>query len=361
MFDNDQRQAGVLQPSQQASDLLEFAGTETGAEFVDEQNVRPRGQRPGQVEQFLLAARERRRQVVRGPGQPDKLERVGVEEYGVAVAARAHDGHVVRHSEVPQRMGNLERAIQTESTEVVRGFAAHVVSLQRDGAPAGLVDAGYHIDEGGLAGTVWTYEAECPSYSTAQHTAKREFVERALREIKPARVLDAGANTGEFSLMAAAAGASVVSIDRDPETVAALWRSATAAGADILPLVVDLARPTPPAGWRGREQFGFLERAEGFFDCALLLAVTHHLMVTDRIPPDQIFDALASLTTRWLIIEYVGPQDPMFRRLARGRDVLYHSYTRDVFEECARRSFDIVNSLGIPSSDRAIYLLCRKS
>ena len=116
----------------------------------------------------MLAARERRRQVVRGPGQPDKLERVGVEEYGVAVAARAHDGHVVRHSEVPQRMGNLERAIQTESTEVVRGFAAHVVSLQRDGAPAGLVDAGYHIDEGGLAGTVWTYEAECPASEGVQ-------------------------------------------------------------------------------------------------------------------------------------------------------------------------------------------------
>jgi hypothetical protein len=209
--------------------------------------------------------------------------------------------------------------------------------------------------------SVWSnYEAACPSYSPAQHAAKRQFVERALHEIKPARVLDAGANAGEFSLMAAAAGASVVSIDRDPETVAALWRSATAAGADILPLVVDLARPTPPAGWRGEEQAGFLERAEGFFDCVLLLAVTHHLIVTDQIPPDQIFDAIASLTTRWLVIEYVGPQDPMFRRLARGRDALYQSYTRPVFEECARRSFEIVNSLDIPSSDRAIYLLSRK-
>ena len=39
------------------------------------------------------------------------------------------------------------------------------------------------------------------------------------------------------------------------------------------------------------------------------LAVTHHLMVTDQIPPAEIFDSLADLTTRWLIIEYVGPQD----------------------------------------------------
>jgi SAM-dependent methyltransferase len=212
-----------------------------------------------------------------------------------------------------------------------------------------------------VASTWSSYEAACPSYSPEQQAAKRQFAERVLREINPSRVLDVGSNTGEFSLMAAAAGASVVAIDSDPETVAALWRSATAAGAFILPLVVDFARPTPPAGWRGREHAGFLERAEGFFDCVLLLAVVHHLMVTDQIPLAEIFDTLASITTNWLVVEYIGPSDPMFRRLARGRDALYQGYSRPVFEECARRSFDIVTSLDIPSSDRALYLLRRKS
>jgi SAM-dependent methyltransferase len=212
------------------------------------------------------------------------------------------------------------------------------------------------------AASTWSeYETRCPSYSKEQQAAKRQFVERTLREIHPSRVLDIGSNTGEFSLMAAAAGASVVSIDSDPETVAALWGIASAAGADILPLVVDFARPTPPAGWRGREHAGFLERAEGFFDCVLALAVTHHLMVTDQIPLAEIFETLASITTRWLLIEYVGPADPMFRRLTRGRDALYQSYGRSVFEECARRSFDVQTSLDIASSDRALYLLRRKA
>jgi SAM-dependent methyltransferase len=211
------------------------------------------------------------------------------------------------------------------------------------------------------AASLWSsYEAACPSYSDGQQAAKRQFVERTVREIKPSRVLDVGSNNGEYSLMAAAAGAEVVSIDSDPETVAALWRAANASGACILPLVVDFARPTPPAGWLGREHAGFLERAEGFFDCILFLAVIHHLMVTDQIPLAQIFDAIARLTTRWVVIEYVGPQDPLFHRLARGRDALYGWYSRPVFEECARRSFDIVNSIDIPSSDRAIYLLRRK-
>ena len=211
------------------------------------------------------------------------------------------------------------------------------------------------------AASAWSdYEAACPSYSDEQQTAKRQFVERALREMKPSRVLDIGANTGEFSLIAAASGASVVSIDRDPESIAGLWRSASAARADILPLVVDFARPTPPAGWRGREQPGFLERAEGCFDCVLLLAVIHHLMVTDRIPLAEIFDATADITSCWLLAEYVGAGDPMFRRLARGRDALHRGYNRSVFEESARLRFNIVNSFDIPSSGRALYVLRKK-
>jgi len=213
-----------------------------------------------------------------------------------------------------------------------------------------------------VTASAWSgYQTDCPSYTAEQHTAKREFVQRMLGEIKPSRVLDVGSNTGEFSLMAAAAGASVVSIDTDPESVAALWRSANNAGADILPLVVDFARPTPAAGWRCQEQDSFLERAEGFFDCAFFLAVTHHLMVTDQIPLDQIFEVAASVTSRWLLIEYVGPADPMFRRLTRGRDSLYAGFSRQVFETCARSHFDVVSSLTIPSSDRALYLLTRKS
>lgn len=210
--------------------------------------------------------------------------------------------------------------------------------------------------------SIWSdYETSCPSYSKEQQTIKREFVQRVLHDIRPSRVLDVGSNTGEFSLMAAAAGASVVSIDSDPESVADLWRSADKAGADVLPLVVDFARSTPATGWRGSEHAAFLDRAEDFFDCVLFLAVTHHLIVTDRLPLVQIFDALANITTRWLIIEYVGPEDAMFRALARGRDALYEWFNRSAFDETARRSFDIVECLEIPSSHRAVYLLRRKA
>lgn len=200
-----------------------------------------------------------------------------------------------------------------------------------------------------------------PAVPSTQPAAHREFVARALNQIRPARVLNVGASGCEFSLMAAAAGASVVFIDGDAEAVSAMWHSAVAADADILPLVVDLARPTPPAGWLCSENAGFIERAQNYFDCAVLFDISHQIMVAGQIPLARIFDALAALTTRWLLIEYVGPQDPAFQRLARGRDALYRWYGRPVFEDCATSGFEIVNSVDIASSDRALYLLRRKS
>ncbi len=80
---------------------------------------------------------------------------------------------------------------------------------------------------------------------------------------RPRRVLDVGANTGHFSEMAARAGASVVAIDGDTAVVGDIWRRASAEKLDILPLVVNLAQPTPPTGWRNRECPSFLDRATG--------------------------------------------------------------------------------------------------
>ena len=94
------------------------------------------------------------------------------------------------------------------------------------------------------------YESARPCYSAEQHAAKGRFVAEALGAMSPRRLLDVGANAGEYSLMAAQAGASVVAIDSDPAPVGALWHKAHGSGADILPLVVDFARPSPALGWR---------------------------------------------------------------------------------------------------------------
>ncbi len=206
-------------------------------------------------------------------------------------------------------------------------------------------------------GSAWSGYADANSYSPQAAAAKNAFIEQALAEYRPARVLDVGANTGRFSELAAAHGASVVAVDSDPVVVGRLWRRARATGAGILPLVVDIARPRPATGWRNRECPSFLARCEGHFDCVLMLALVHHLMVTERIPMAEVVALAADLTTHLAIVEFVGPGDPMFRRLLRGRERLYKGITEAAFEACVRERFEVVRRQPLEGSERVLYLL----
>jgi len=200
---------------------------------------------------------------------------------------------------------------------------------------------------------------ESHSYTNEDFIAKENFVRQALRERPGRRILDVGANTGHFSQLAAESGASVVAIDSDSECVGRLWQRAQTRHLDILPLVLDLTRPSAAQGWRNRECQSFLKRAAGGFDVVLMLALLHHLLVTNRIPLEEVLDQAAELTTGTLVIEYIGPQDPMFQGLARGREHLHADYNQSVFEQACGRRFRIHRQTRLSGADRALYF-CQK-
>jgi SAM-dependent methyltransferase len=187
--------------------------------------------------------------------------------------------------------------------------------------------------------------------------AKQRFVESAIAASKPKHVLDVGCNTGYFSFFAARSGARVVGVDHDPEVLGQVYRDAKKEGLDVLPLAVDLARPSPRLGWRNSEIPSFLDRAEGAFDLVMMLAVLHHILVQDRIPLQDVLKLAAELTTSSLIIEFVPPSDPLFRRIARGRDHLHTGLTEAAFETAAGELFAIERKEPLPETDRVIYLL----
>jgi SAM-dependent methyltransferase len=209
-----------------------------------------------------------------------------------------------------------------------------------------------------VASSTWSaYMDGNNNYSRSQFAAKEAFVSGVLRDFSPRRVLDVGCNSGHFSFLAARNGAETVAIDLDPVMVGHVWRRATAEGIDLLPLVVNLARPTPATGWNNLENPSFLDRARKRFDLVLMLAIIHHLWVTDRVPVEEILENLADFTTDLALIEYVGPQDPMFRKLTRGRDDLHRDLTPTAFEAMCQERFDIVRSTALEHSARRLYLL----
>jgi SAM-dependent methyltransferase len=205
-------------------------------------------------------------------------------------------------------------------------------------------------------GAAGSYLQREHNYRPEEWNSKQRFVDAALEAHRPQRVLDIGSNTGHFSLAAARRGARVVAIDRDPGVAGLLFAAARRESLDVLPLAVDIARPAGACGWNNGECPSFPERARGKFDCVLLLALLHHLLVNDRAPLDSVVDLIAALTTRMAIVEYVDPADAQFQRLMRGREALHSQLTREVFQGEIRRCFTIVESLQVTPS-RTVYLL----
>lgn len=194
-------------------------------------------------------------------------------------------------------------------------------------------------------------------YDARDIETKRRIVAEMIASVAPARVLDVGANTGEFSALAAQ-HAPVIALDVDEQSVNGIYERAAAEHLPISPLVGNFARPTPAEGWDNAESSALLERLAGQCDLVLMLAVIHHLRVTEGIPMARVLATAARVTGRHLIIEYVGPGDPMFQVLARGRDTLYGDCVRAEFERLATEYFTIVRSEGL-ANGRRLYLLGR--
>jgi SAM-dependent methyltransferase len=170
----------------------------------------------------------------------------------------------------------------------------------------------------------WSDYAQTAShYSAADVKRKQQFVKNALERTRPARVLDIGANTGTYSLLAADAGAEAVALDSDAAALEVLWEAASEQNKPVTVLVANIARPTPAAGWCNREHFSLLDRLAGKFDLVLMLAVIHHLILREQLPLGHIGELCAGLTRRWLLVEWVPPSDPMYQEWLRGRDDLY--------------------------------------
>jgi SAM-dependent methyltransferase len=205
--------------------------------------------------------------------------------------------------------------------------------------------------------STWSDYAETAThYSDEDHGRKRGFVTQALMAARPANVLDVGCNTGVYSNLAADAGAAVVSVDTDVQAVDRLCASLKDSGRNIQPLCVDLAHPTPAAGWENREYASFLSRCTGHFDTVMMLAVLHHLLLRNQVPLDRIAALCSSLTTRRLILEWVPATDPKFQELLRGRGAIYTHITEAAFREAFAVFFATVDEQTLANGRIMLHL-----
>jgi hypothetical protein len=189
-------------------------------------------------------------------------------------------------------------------------------------------------------GSEWAnYTATLTHYTAQESAQKLDWVRDVLEDLKPARVLDIGANSGVFSALAASSGAQVVALERDAAAAESLYRMSRKSQLSIQTIHADFARPTPAVGWKNRETSTLLHRLEAKSDLVLMLAVIHHLILMEQIPIRSIIELAHRLTGRYLVIEWVPVTDPMFQSLMRGRDSLYGCLTEDDLLTACRGRF----------------------
>ena len=207
-------------------------------------------------------------------------------------------------------------------------------------------------------GTEWADYYEDTNYTPEGFDDKRKAVEEFIAEIRPRTVWDLGGNIGTFSRIAAAAGAYTVSFDIDPACVEMNYlRIRRENEENLLPLLLDLANPSPGAGWENRERMTLFER--GPADAVLALALLHHLAIGNNLPLDKAARFFARIG-RHLLIEFVPKSDSQVRRLLVTREDIFETYTREGFERAFGEVFTIKRRVPLSGSERALYIMEKK-
>ena len=204
------------------------------------------------------------------------------------------------------------------------------------------------------SGTEWADYYETAHCSLEE---KSRLVSRMLDRVKPTpgMVWDLGANTGRFSRLASQLGAYTVSWDLDPAAVEKNHLECISEVEEsLLPLLLDLANPSPGLGWAHEERESLLER--GPTDLIMALALIHHLAISNNLPLRDIA-AFFSKLTRFLIIEFVPKEDMRVQQLLASRVDIFPEYNPASFEELFSVNFDISAKERLPGTERDIYLM----
>ncbi len=206
-----------------------------------------------------------------------------------------------------------------------------------------------------LTKTEWGNYYKETNYSDEAFEEKKRIVSEFLDLAKPRTVWDLGANTGVFSRLAGRRGIPTVAYDIDPVAVELNYREVVKGKETaVLPLVLDLANPSPAIGWAGAERDSWLAR--GPVDAVLALALIHHLAISNNLPFAMIAETLRRTCGR-LIIEFVPKSDSQVRRLLQTREDVFPGYTREGFETEFGRYFAIERSVPVKGSERTLYLM----
>lgn len=204
----------------------------------------------------------------------------------------------------------------------------------------------------------WNSYETVNSYDNQATQTKEEFTRRFASAVKPTILWDIGCNTGKYADIALQAGAvKAIGFDSDAEAVETAFARSAKTGTSFLPLVLDLANPSPGQGWRGIERKSLLDRANA--DGMIAYAVLHHLSIGRNIPLAEAVSWLTDIAPEG-VIEFVEKEDPMVRQMLRLRTDIFDDYHRDAFLAEIRKRAEIVETCEVIKGRRLLVWYRRR-
>ncbi|MBS1627930.1 MAG: hypothetical protein JSR09_04370 [Bacteroidetes bacterium] len=206
--------------------------------------------------------------------------------------------------------------------------------------------------------SVWNdyYETNIESNEYLQH--KQIVVEDWLKKIGPVSVADIGANTGNFSFIAAKYSGKVYAFDSDTNCIEDLFTKCKELQLqNITCAVEDMANPAPGMGWMNEEKIALLNRLK--VNIVLALAVLHHLCITKYLPFEFVAKLFAHISEEYLIIEFVPKEDSKVKLLLTNREDIFIDYTEENFKKQFSIYFEFIEEISLNTSTRKLFL-CRK-
>lgn len=212
-------------------------------------------------------------------------------------------------------------------------------------------------------------------HNQSEWTRKQKNIYKILDDVNPGSVLDLGANTGWFSILAEKMGAEVISVDIDESSIDNLYLYAKDKSLKIVPLKMsfdDLTKEFYGASFDEPEYEGRDFQSNPLFlpaikrlksEMVFVLGLVHHLTLGEGKEIEEVLDILSELTGKTLVLEFVGLIDNMiqdepsfFKNLNKYTE---DTYNLEVFIQLGKKYFKEVEVLDSHPSTRKLLVFRR--
>ncbi|HWJ91449.1 MAG TPA: hypothetical protein VNR87_10080 [Flavisolibacter sp.] len=185
--------------------------------------------------------------------------------------------------------------------------------------------------------------------------SKKEIINAWTNSGSYRTVIDVGSNEGTFSELLAQSGHFVISADSDHFSINRLYAKTRQLGIkNILPLVIDIAQPSPALGVNNQEFASFFSRTKT--DVVIALALLHHLAIGKNIPFEMIAATFKNLG-RDLIVEFIPKDDEKIGVMLRQKKDIYDWYSQDNFLRAFASHYTIEASKKVAETNRVVFLM----